>query len=239
MNVDHPSHYRRDTGIEAIDAIEAWGLGFNLGNVVKYIARAGHKGDALEDLEKARWYLSREIESRGGDAESGPPEEPEAKPVPMDARLFSTRQGPLELVAADGRVRISLGDARAYLAPEDARALADAVSRGDDWGDGIPIPMSASAIAGGALWLGIGSEECGLTSAQAPIFASVLRELADEAEGEAHERGHGHNIRDYTGGLRMRQGMNEVPLLAVTRYAVEGMDYSPIRILTIDLFIRR
>ena len=176
--IDHPSHYRRDTGIEAIDAIEAWGLDFNLGNVVKYVARAGHKGDAVEDLEKARWYLSREIESRGGDAESGPPE---AKPVPMDARLFSTRQGPLELVAAGGRVRISLGDARAFLAPEYARGLADAVSRGDDWGDGIPVPMSVSAIAGGALWLRIASEECGLTAAQAPIFASVLRELADDA----------------------------------------------------------
>ena len=42
--------------------IEAQGLGFNLGNAVKYVARAGRKGDRLEDLEKARWYLDREIE---------------------------------------------------------------------------------------------------------------------------------------------------------------------------------
>ena len=60
--VNHPSYYKRG-GIEAIDAIEAWGLGFNLGNVVKYIARAGHKTtDGLRELKKAEWYLSREIE---------------------------------------------------------------------------------------------------------------------------------------------------------------------------------
>ena len=60
--VDHPDYYKRG-GVEAIDAIEAWGLGFNLGNVVKYIARAGRKTkDGLQDLKKAEWYLSREIE---------------------------------------------------------------------------------------------------------------------------------------------------------------------------------
>ena len=62
--VDHPSHYRKDTGVEAIDVIEAWGLGFCLGNAVKYIARAGLKGDAIEDLEKAKWYIDREIRRR-------------------------------------------------------------------------------------------------------------------------------------------------------------------------------
>ncbi len=61
--VDHPPHYNAGA-VEAIDAIEAWGLGFNLGNVVKYIARAEHKGEALEDLKKAHWYLSREIRKR-------------------------------------------------------------------------------------------------------------------------------------------------------------------------------
>lgn len=62
--VNHPDYYKRG-GIEAIDAIEAWGLGFNLGNVVKYIARAGHKtADSLQDLQKAAWYLDREIKRR-------------------------------------------------------------------------------------------------------------------------------------------------------------------------------
>ena len=59
--VDHPNHYRSDSGIEAIDAIEAWDLNFNLGNVVKYTCRAGLKSNHLEDLKKAAWYLQREI----------------------------------------------------------------------------------------------------------------------------------------------------------------------------------
>ena len=63
-SVDHPSYYTTG-GIEAIDAIEAWGLGFNLGNVVKYIARAGRKTKyGLQDLQKAAWYLDREIKRR-------------------------------------------------------------------------------------------------------------------------------------------------------------------------------
>lgn len=60
--VNHPAHYGGDTTYEVIKVIEAWGLGFCLGNVVKYIARAEHKGRELEDLEKASWYLRRRIE---------------------------------------------------------------------------------------------------------------------------------------------------------------------------------
>lgn len=57
--VNHPSHYSPDT-IEVIDAIEAWDLGFHLGNVVKYISRAGKKTNGHEeDCEKALWYLKR------------------------------------------------------------------------------------------------------------------------------------------------------------------------------------
>lgn len=76
--VNHPSHYT-DGKIEVIDFIEDKKLGFNLGNTVKYISRAGKKGSAdpkafndpdailkakrkhLEDLQKAGWYLNREI----------------------------------------------------------------------------------------------------------------------------------------------------------------------------------
>ena len=61
--VDHPAHYGgADNPYEAIKVIEAWQLGFCLGNAVKYIARAGKKGDLVEDLRKARWYLDSEIE---------------------------------------------------------------------------------------------------------------------------------------------------------------------------------
>lgn len=62
--VNHPPHYGgADNPYEAIKVIEAWGLGFSLGNAVKYIARAGKKDDRLEDLKKARWYLDREIQN--------------------------------------------------------------------------------------------------------------------------------------------------------------------------------
>jgi hypothetical protein len=57
--VNHPKHYNMGK-IEVIDAIEDWQLGFHLGNVVKYVARAAHKF-GLEDLKKARWYLDRYI----------------------------------------------------------------------------------------------------------------------------------------------------------------------------------
>jgi hypothetical protein len=59
--VNHPAHYKVG-GIETIDFIEAKGLSYHLGNVVKYITRADHKGNRRQDLEKAMWYLKREIE---------------------------------------------------------------------------------------------------------------------------------------------------------------------------------
>lgn len=58
--INHPIHYNQ--GIEAIDYIESHKLSFCLGNVVKYITRAKHKGTELQDLKKASWYLQREIE---------------------------------------------------------------------------------------------------------------------------------------------------------------------------------
>ena len=58
-NVSHPSHYNQ--GIEAIDIIESWDLNFSLGNAIKYILRSPYKGKQIEDLEKARWYIDREI----------------------------------------------------------------------------------------------------------------------------------------------------------------------------------
>ena len=61
--VNHPAHYNAGQ-FEVIDVIEDWKLGFHLGNTVKYIARAEHKGNAIEDLKKAQWYLQREIARR-------------------------------------------------------------------------------------------------------------------------------------------------------------------------------
>ena len=61
--IHHPQHYGGDTTYECIKVIEAWDLGFCLGNAIKYISRAGKKDPAktIEDLEKSRWYLDREI----------------------------------------------------------------------------------------------------------------------------------------------------------------------------------
>jgi hypothetical protein len=59
-NVNHPEHYKMG-GIETIDFIEAKSLGYHLGNVVKYVTRADHKGNRLEDLKKAQWYLNRAV----------------------------------------------------------------------------------------------------------------------------------------------------------------------------------
>jgi hypothetical protein len=59
-NIIHPAHYTFGA-IEVIDAIEAWGLGYHEGNIIKYVARAKHKGKELEDLKKARWYVDRKI----------------------------------------------------------------------------------------------------------------------------------------------------------------------------------
>ena len=58
-NVSHPSYYNQ--GIEPIEIIESWDLNFSLGNAIKYILRSPYKGKQIEDLEKAKWYLEREI----------------------------------------------------------------------------------------------------------------------------------------------------------------------------------
>jgi hypothetical protein len=64
--VNHPNHYGGEDNIyEAIKVIDAWELGFSLGNTVKYISRAGKKNPdkELEDLKKAKWYLDHHIKN--------------------------------------------------------------------------------------------------------------------------------------------------------------------------------
>ena len=61
--VNHPAHYNaHPSGVECITVVEH--MGFNLGNAVKYIWRADEKGQAIEDLRKAAWYVQREIARR-------------------------------------------------------------------------------------------------------------------------------------------------------------------------------
>ena len=59
--VNHPAHYNRGK-YEAIDIIESLEMNFNLGNAFKYLFRAGHKDDIIQDLKKAKWYIDREIQ---------------------------------------------------------------------------------------------------------------------------------------------------------------------------------
>ena len=61
-HVNHPNHYNKGK-FEVIDVIEDWGLGFNLGNAIKYIGRCEHKENKKQDLEKALWYIKRELEN--------------------------------------------------------------------------------------------------------------------------------------------------------------------------------
>lgn len=69
--VNHPAHYNSG-GIEVIDVIEDWGLGFSLGNALKYICRAGRKtNDPTEDLKKAQWYIRRAMWNRESCQTSG------------------------------------------------------------------------------------------------------------------------------------------------------------------------
>lgn len=58
--VNHPNHYMGE-GIECIDVIQAFDLGFCLGNAIKYILRADRKDNRKEDIQKAIWYLKRDI----------------------------------------------------------------------------------------------------------------------------------------------------------------------------------
>lgn len=69
--VNHPTHYGGDSTYETIKVIEAWNLNFNLGNAVKYISRAGKKDDIVQDLEKARFYLDREINNLKNELNNG------------------------------------------------------------------------------------------------------------------------------------------------------------------------
>lgn len=69
-SVNHPDHYGGDTPYEVIKVIHAWELDFDLGNAVKYIARAGKKSrNPIEDLEKAIFYINYKIQLVAGERE--------------------------------------------------------------------------------------------------------------------------------------------------------------------------
>jgi hypothetical protein len=67
--IAYPAHYNASS-IQPIDVIEAWGMGYNLGNVIKYVCRHKHKGTPIKDLKKAQWYLAREISALEKESQS-------------------------------------------------------------------------------------------------------------------------------------------------------------------------
>lgn len=80
--ISHPSHYNSGK-IEVIEAIEDWKLGYHRGNAIKYIARAGRKNPdkEIEDLQKALWYINREIVRLEAFKKGEPPAKPNDTPV--------------------------------------------------------------------------------------------------------------------------------------------------------------
>ena len=151
--IDHPSYYCEDTGHEAIAVIEAWGLGFRLGNCVKYISRAGLKGSRLDDLRKARWYLDREIQAIEAelDEEEAKAEEAESKP----RFTAKPKRGKVGIVDEDG-------DARWIVSPGEAWMIACALRRAvEDGGSSMPAgndrPTAWRSEADGRIYLEYGS----------------------------------------------------------------------------------
>lgn len=71
--VKHPSHYAEGRKYEPKDVIRDWKLNFNLGNAVKYLARAGRKDDIVQDLKKAQEYIQFEIDAIEEQRKNEPP----------------------------------------------------------------------------------------------------------------------------------------------------------------------
>lgn len=78
--IKSPKHYTEGRKFEPKDVIRDWGLNFNLGNAVKYLARAGRKGDAVEDLKKAQQYIQFEIDALVAEGKEQKKQEPPTHP---------------------------------------------------------------------------------------------------------------------------------------------------------------
>lgn len=158
-SVNHPSHYLADSGIEVIDAIEAWKLGFNLGNTVKYIARADHKGDRLENLQKAKWYLEREIQNEGKSRDE-PKESGLAVEMRISRRLFLSLHTAQPPASSDHQSSHELsypGYTRAALENSIWRVVDGVASNARD----IEFPRLPPGVHAAVTNIGIGTAETG------------------------------------------------------------------------------
>ncbi len=139
--VNHPKHYTMGEKYESIEVIEAWHLGHHLANVVKYIARSAHKGNELQDLKKALWYLKRYQGSyvawriqRGASSSvtgyRGDPRLPGQMSVhPLAADVIDDWKLPSELGAVLVRLETHLHEPTGLSVIEAIRQLEDYVSR--------------------------------------------------------------------------------------------------------------
>lgn len=99
--INHPPHYMGD-GIEAIDVIEQYDLGYHFGSAVAYLLRAGRKGEARPDVEKARWYVQR-----------GAARYDAGGRLPAAGSAIIIRKSPAEVVEAfglDGEIATAVGE---------------------------------------------------------------------------------------------------------------------------------
>lgn len=102
--VKSPLHYTAGRKYEPKDVIRDWGLNFNLGSALKYIARAGRKGNTVEDLEKAREYLAFEIEALKAEIAGKAPYHPNCRcsTKPEEKEPEGVRCGVIELEVPKG-----------------------------------------------------------------------------------------------------------------------------------------
>lgn len=144
--VNHPPHYQSN-GMEVIDVIEAFGLDRNLyrGNVVKYVLRAGKKGSEVQDLEKARWYLDREIARLKGEtvkpAEKVVPTAPASIAIDVRDWYWDVMSFHVKLCPSRIGTEVALVESKVYegmpthvswrLVKEEADELARAMNRRD------------------------------------------------------------------------------------------------------------
>lgn len=133
--VEQSAHYGGGADpYEAIKVIEAWGLGFHLGNAVKYICRAGQKGgpdEELRDLQKARWYVNRFVEGLESPDEANERDRGAriTDPVESEPTPAEIAEGVSGFVLRDARLCYVEGGA-AYFTTQPVED-----QRGDDWND--------------------------------------------------------------------------------------------------------
>ena len=110
--VNHPVHYQTEGGLEVIEVIEDWQLGFHVGNALKYILRAGKKdaAKAVEDLRKAVWYLERYQENY--DSQHGAPDTSFPISGPKVVEVFELRyplNGAVECIWSGALLEATIG----------------------------------------------------------------------------------------------------------------------------------